>query len=270
MSSLQTALDDYLAVRRALGYKLLLEGRLLRRFIEFAKHARADYITTELALKWATQPAHAQPSQWANRLGMVRRFARYCRPNDLRTIVPPPDLLPHQYRRVAPYIYSDQEIIRLLKAARQLPSAIGLRPYTFATLFGLYAASGLRANEALRLDRGDVDLINGVLTIRDTKFGKTRYVPVHPSTQHALQRYAKLRDRLCPTPSSSRFFLSDRGTRVTYDTLRWTFVKVSRQIGLRGPRDSHGPVCMGYATGWPSIRFSSGIAAGSTSSVICL
>ena len=127
MSSLQTALDDYLAVRRALGYKLLLEGRLLRRFIEFAKHARADYITTELALKWATQPAHAQPSQWANRLGMVRRFARYCRPNDLRTIVPPPDLLPHQYRRVAPYIYSDQEIIRLLKAARQLPSAIGLR-----------------------------------------------------------------------------------------------------------------------------------------------
>ena len=139
MSSLQTALDEYLAVRRALGYKLLLEGRLLRRFIEFAKHARADYITTELALKWATQPAHAQPSQWANRLGMVRRFARYCRPDDPRTVIPPPDLL----RRVAPYIYSDQEIIRLLKAARQLPSTIGLRPYTFATLFGLYAATGL-------------------------------------------------------------------------------------------------------------------------------
>jgi len=116
-----------------------------------------------------------------------------------------------------------------------------LRPHTFATLFGLYVASGLRANEALRLDRDDVDLINGVLTIRDTKFGKTRYVPVHPSTQRALQRYAKLRDRLCRTPSSPRFFLSDRGTSVTYDMLRWTFVKVSRQIGLRGPRDSHGP-----------------------------
>ena len=241
MSSLQTALDEYLAVRRALGYKLLLEGRLLRRFIEFAKHARADYITTELALKWATQPAHAQPCQWANRLGMVRRFARYCRPNDPRTVVPPPDLLPHRYRRVAPFIYNDQEIIDLLKAARQLPSTIGLRPHTFITLFGLYAASGLRANEALRLDRGDVDLINGVLTIRDTKFGKTRYVPVHPSTQRALQRYATLRDRLCRTPSCSRFFISDRGSRVTYDTLRWTFVKLSRQIGLRGPGDSHGP-----------------------------
>jgi integrase len=240
MSSLQTALDEYLAVRRALGYKLVLEGRLLRRFIEFAKRARADYITTELALKWATQPAHAQPSQWANRLGMVRRFARHCRPNDPRTVVPPPDLLPHQYRRVAPYIYSDQEIIRLLKAARQLSSAIGLRPHTFATLFGLYVASGLRANEALRLDRDDVDLINGVLTIRDTKFGKTRYVPVHPSTQRALQRYAKLRNRLCRI-EQSQVLLSDRGTSVTYDMLRWTFVKVSRQIGLRGPRDSHGP-----------------------------
>jgi integrase/recombinase XerD len=196
-------------------------------------------------LKWATQPAHAQPSQWANRLGMVRRFARYCLSNDSRTVVPPPDLLPHRYRRVAPYIYSDQEIIRLLKAARLLPSTIGLRPHTFATLFGLYAASGLRANEALHLDRNDVDLINGVLTIRDAKFGKTRYVPVHPSTQRALQRYAKLRDRLCRTPCCSRFFLSDRGTRVTYDALRWTFVKVSRQIGLRGACDSRGPVLHG-------------------------
>src|SRR5260370_11199422 len=125
------------------------------------------------------QPAHATPSQGANRLGMVRRFAGYCRPNDPRIVVPPPDLLPHQYRRVAPYIYSDQEIIRLLGAARQLPSTIGLRPHTFVTLFGLYVASGLRANEALRLDRGDVDLINGVLTIRDTQIGKTRYGPVH-------------------------------------------------------------------------------------------
>jgi integrase/recombinase XerD len=241
MSSLQTALDEYLAVRRALGYKLLLEGRLLRRFIEFAKHARADYITTELALKWATRPAHAQPSQWANRLGMVRRFARYCLPNDPRTVVPSSDLLPHRYRRVAPYICSDQEIIRLLKAARQLPSTIGLRPHTFATLFGLYAASGLRANEALRLNRDDVDLTNGVLTIRHSKFGKSRYAPVHPSTQRALQRYAQRRDRLCPSPRSASFFLSDRGTRITYHTLRWTFVKLSHQIGLRSPGDTHGP-----------------------------
>ena len=246
MSSLRTALDEYLGARRALGHKLILTGRLLRRFVDFAEHAHADYITTELALNWATQPAQTQPSQWANRLGMVRRFARYCYANDPRTMVPPPDLLPHRYRRVAPYIYSDEQIIRLLKAARRLPSTIGLRPHTYATLFGLYVATGLRANEALCLRREDVDLANGVLTIRASKFGKTRFVPVHLSTWRALERYAKLRDRLCRTPASPHFFLSDRGTRVTYDMLRWTFVKVSHQIGLRAPGDSHGPRLHGF------------------------
>lgn len=246
MSPLRTALDEYIAVRRALGYKLLLTGRLLRRFVEFAEHRHADYITTELALKWATQPAHAQPSQWANRLGMVRRFARYCQAKDPRTVVPPPDLLPHPYRRAAPYIYSDQQIICLLKAARRLPSTIGLRPHTYATLFGLYVATGLRANEALHLCREDVDLANGILTIRDSKFGKTRFVPLHPSVQQALKRYAKVRDRLCRAPASPRFFLSDRGTPVTYDMLRWTFVKISHQVGLRAPGDSHGPRLHGF------------------------
>jgi len=245
MSSLRTSLDEYLAVRRALGYQLRLTGRLLRRFVEFAEHVHADYITAELALTWAIQPAHAQPAQWANRLAMVRRFALYCAPNDPRTMAPPPDLLPYTYRRVAPYLYSEGQIIQLLKAARQLPSTIGLRPHTYATLFGLYASTGLRANEALHLRRDDVDLLHGVLTIRDSKFGKTRYVPVHPSTQYALQAYARRRDRLCRAPASPHFFLSDRGTRVTYDMLRWTFVKLSHQIGLRAPGDSHGPVLHG-------------------------
>ena len=168
----------------------------------------AAYITSELALAWAMQPAAAQPAQWANRLGMVRRFALYCSANDPRTIVPPSDLLPHRYHRPDPYLYRDEEIKRLLDAAQRLPSATGLRPHTFATLFGLYVATGLRANEPLRLDRDDVDLVNGVLTIRDTKFGKSRYVPLHPTTQRALQRYAARRDDAATTPrrraSSSR------------------------------------------------------------------
>jgi integrase/recombinase XerD len=246
MSSLQAELDEYLAVRRALGYKLLLPGRLLRRFVTFAKRKRARYISTELALKWATQPAHVTPAQWANRLGMVRRFAQFCHANDPRHGVPPPDLLPYQYQRVSPYLYSDEQILRLIKAAHQLPSAVGLRPHTFATLFGLYVATGLRATEALHLHRDDVDLKKGVLTVRESKFGKSRYVPVHASTRRALQRYATLRDRLVPHPTSPRFFLSDRGTRVTYDALRWTFVKVSHQIGLRAPGDSHGPRLHGF------------------------
>jgi integrase/recombinase XerD len=241
MSKLQTVLDEYLAVRRALGYKLRDPAQLLQQFVEFAEHAGASYITTELALRWATQPAGAQQAWWAARLGVVRRFARYCSCHDPRTRVPPPDLLPYSYRRVAPYIYKDHEIRHLLEAARQLPSTVGLRPRTYAALFGLYAAAGLRTSEPLRLDRDDVDLVHGVLTVRDTKFGKSRYVPLHPSMQSALQRYAKERDRLCPRPNSPSFFLSDQGRRLRHDIVRWTFVRLSRQIGLRNDGDSRGP-----------------------------
>jgi integrase len=241
MSKLQAALDEYLAVHRALGVKLRLPGRLLQRFVDFAHSKGAAYITSELAMAWATQPAAAQPAQWANRLGMVRRFARYCSANDPRTTVPAPDLLPHRYRRPDPYIYRDEEITRLLEAARRLPPADGLRPHTFVTLFGLYVVTGMRANEPLRLDRDDVDLVNGVLTIRDTKFGKSRYVPLHPSTQRALQRYATRRDRCCPNPATPSFFVSERGTRLTEWCVRWTFVKLSCEIGLRAPGDSRGP-----------------------------
>ncbi len=241
MSALQTALDEYLAVRRALGVKLRLPGRLLQRFIVFAEREGATFITTELALRWATQPADAQPAQWANRLAMVRRFAQHCAAMEPRTEVPPPDLLPHRFRRQAPYLYTDEELRRLIQAAKQLPGLTGLRPQTYATLFGLYAVTGMRTNEALHLDRDDVDLTQGVLTVRDTKFGKSRYVPIHISTAGALRAYATSRDRLCPNPQSPSFFLSERGIRVTEWSLRWTFVKLSHQIGLRGPADSRGP-----------------------------
>jgi integrase len=241
MSPLQSTLDEYLALRRALGHKLCDAERLLRRFVAFADRAGAPYITTELAMAWATQPAAVQPAEWARRLGVARRFAQYCSAIDPRTTIPPPDLLPHRYRRPTPYIYRDEEIARLLDAARQLPSVTGLRPYTYATLFGLYAATGMRCNEALRLDRDDVDLANGILTVHGTKFGKSRHVPLHPSTQRALQRYAVRRDRLCPTPACPSFFLSERGTRLSHWSVRWTFVKLSRQIGLRGAGESRGP-----------------------------
>jgi integrase len=155
--------------------------------------------------------------------------------------VPPPGLLPHRYQRPTPYIYRDEEISRLLGAAQQLSSATGLRPHTYATLFGLYAVTGMRCREPLQLDRDDVDLMNGVLTIRGTKFGKSRYVPLHVSTQCALNSYATRRDRLCRNPDSPSFFVSDCGTRLTHWSVRSTFVKLSHQIGLRGAGDSRGP-----------------------------
>jgi integrase/recombinase XerD len=238
---LRSQLEEYLALRRALGFKLYRAGLLLHQFVEFAEEAGAAYVTTDLALKWATRPAEAHQSWWATRLGVVRQFAEYCSSREPRTVVPPRDLIPYAYRRRPPHLYRDEEIKSLLKAAKRLPSLVGLRPHTYATLLGLYVSTGLRISEALALDRTDLDLEQGVLTIRGTKFGKARYIPVHPSTQRALRRYAAVRDRFHRHPPSPSFFLSDRGTRLTDDIVRYTFRRLSRQIGLRGVNDSRGP-----------------------------
>jgi integrase/recombinase XerD len=183
MSPLRETLDEYLAMRRALGHKLCRAGRLLQQFVAFADLAGATYVTTDLALAWVGQPCGAALAERARRLGIVRRFAQYCGALDSRTIVPPQGLLPHRYQRPTPYIYRDEEISRLLDAAQQLSSSTGLRPHTYSTLFGLYAVTGMRCREPLQLDRDDVDLVNGVLTIRGAKFGKSRYVPLHVSSQ---------------------------------------------------------------------------------------
>lgn len=241
MSSLRIALDEYLALRRSLGFQLRLSGRLLERFVEFADSQGAEFITCELALQWATAPVDVQAAQWANRLGMVRRFARYHRATEPRTEVPPADLLPYRYHRQPPYIYSDAEVQSLLRVSTELPSARGLRAVSYTTLLGLYASTGLRTNEALWLDREDVDLVQGVLRIRQSKFGKCRYLPVHRSTQRALAQYAAQRDRLCPAPNTPGFFLSECGTRISEWSLRYTFVKLSQQIGLRASGDARGP-----------------------------
>jgi integrase/recombinase XerD len=238
---LHDALDEYLKVRRALGFKLTTPGGLLQRFVTYAEQEGASSITTELALRWATGQTKCQHAQWANRLSMVRRFARYMSALDPATEIPPQGLLPYRPRRTQPYLYSDEEIARLIQAARKLPSPLGLRAATYATLFGLLAVTGMRMSEPIALDHDDVDLTRGILTVRRTKFGKTRIVPVHASTLEALRRYRELRDRLCPRAQTRSFFLSERGTHLTVWCVRWTFVRLSRQIGLRGPDDSHGP-----------------------------
>jgi len=241
MSPLRTAVDEYLALRRGLGFSLRLPGAMLRHFAAFLEREGAPYITRELALRWAQQPAHAQPSTWASRLSTVRRFAQFWSASDPRTEVPPLGLLPHRDRRTPPYIYTADEIRRLIAVARQLPSATGLRPATYATLLGLLAVTGLRISEALALNRGDVNWADGVLTIRRTKFGKSRLVPVHPSTRRALGRYSRRRDRVYPKPTTESVLVSERGTRLTEWTVRWTFNRLSRRIGLRGPADRRGP-----------------------------
>ena len=208
MNSLDQALNEYIAIRRALGFELREVAGCLRNFVTFLKTEGASYITKELALRWATQPADAQPYTWAWRLGMVRRFAAWHSATEPRTEIPAPGLLPHRYQRKTPHIYSDEEIANLLRRAAQLPSPKGLRAPTYTTLFGLLAVTGMRVNEALHLDRPDVDLDQGILTIRRTKFGKSRHVPVHPSTVDALKKYAEdERPHPCRTPTAGLFRL---------------------------------------------------------------
>jgi integrase/recombinase XerD len=241
MSNLPTALKDYLNLRRQLGFKLRDEASLLPQFILFVEQQGVSYITRDLALRWAMQPKDTLPAWWAARLRMVRCFAQYLSTENPRTEIPPAGLLPHHYHRRAPYIYSDEEIKRLILAATQLSSTRGLRPYTYATLFGLLAVSGMRMREPIHLHCKEVDLKDGILTIHQTKFGKSRLVPVHPSTQRILRQYESRRNRLCPNPQDPTFFISDCGIRLTGCTVRQTFVKLSRQIGLRGAFDNHGP-----------------------------
>jgi len=241
MSPLRKAVEDYLAMRRALGFKLRLPAGMLREFASFVERERASHITTALALRWATQPAGVQPAQWTNRLGVVRRFAQFLSATDPRTEVPPPRLLPYRYQRRPPYIYQNAEIERLLHAAARISSPTGLRAASYSSLIGLLAVSGLRISEAIGLDDPDVELAEGVLRIRRTKFGKSRLVPLHPSTTRALRRCMRTRDRIRPLRPSAAFFVGEQGRRLTEWTVRWAFNKLSRATGLRGPSDRRGP-----------------------------
>jgi len=245
MTSLATALDEYLGMRQGLGIRMRVPAGLLRRFVAFLTDGGHEVITRDLAVDWATIPRDAQPATWAWRLGIVRRFARWRQVTDPRTELLPAGLLPHRFRRPRPHLYTDTEIRALLTAARALASPRGLRGLTYATVFGLLVVTGLRVSEALALDDADVALDRDLLTIRRTKFGKSRIVPVHRSTTDALRQYAEARDRLLlrrPTPA---FFISERGTRLGGDNTRHTFVLVSRRAGLRAPtagcRHGHGP-----------------------------
>lgn len=245
MNTLRQALQEYLSLRRGLGFELRKAGKGLHDFVTFMERRRADYVTYELALAWAQQPSNVQPAHWAQRLSFVRGFARHRSATDPRTQIPPPGLLPFQPKRARPYLYSDDEIRRLLGAALEMPCRYergALRPWTYHGLFGLLSVSGLRLGEARNLQLQDVDLEAAVLTIRGTKFGKSRLVPLHGSTCKVLADYIARRNRHWEArPVSSYLFVSSSGNRLDSGDIHRTFYALSRQIGLRGAADSHGP-----------------------------
>ena len=230
MSALFQAVQDYLEMRRALGYQLTEHGRVLPQFVAFLEQRDAPLITTELALEFATQPTHASVVWRHTRLAIVRGFAIYAQALDARHEVPPANLLPATYRRAVPYLYSDAEIDALMHAARALRPA--LRAVTCETLIGLLSVTGMRISEACGLDRGDVELAAQRLTIRRAKNGRSREIPLHPSTVTALEGYAHVRDELCPDPVDSAFFLSRTQARLSPQIARRSFDQLRRATGL--------------------------------------
>lgn len=242
MSAIREAVGDYLRMRRSLGFKLELHESLLLDFATFLEAQQAPHITTAMAMRWAQLPTTAQPQQWARRLCIVRLFALHLRTSDSRTQVPPLGLLPYRPKRRAPHIYTDDEIARLLEAARRLRSPAGLRAITHFTLLGLLTVTGMRISEAVALDEADdVDLREGVLTIRRAKFGKSRLIPVHRSTVAAIERFLLVRNGVHPKRTTPALFVGETGRRLTVHAIRWTFIRLSRRTGLRGPTDRRGP-----------------------------
>jgi integrase/recombinase XerD len=245
MTTLRQAVQEYVHMRRNLGFKLHDAGKGLLDFVSFMERRRSPYITQSLALAWAQRPSHTQPAHWAQRLSFVRGFAQYRSATDPRTQIPAKGLLPFRPKRARPYLYSDKEIRGLLSAALGVPYHYErgkLRPWIYHCLLGLLSVSGLRVSEARNLEVQDVDLKAAVLTIRGTKFGKTRLVPLHRSTCRVLAEYISRRNRHWrQRPVSSYLFVSSSGHRLDGADIRRTFYALSRQIGLRGPFDSHGP-----------------------------
>lgn len=230
MNGIRHAIDDYLDVRRALGYKLEDHGWLLADFASFMEGHDADTVTVQLALAWATLPQDVLPSWWAARLRVVRGFARHLKAFDPATEVPPAGLLACRNRRAVPYLYSDADVCALITATASLRPA--LHAATYRTLIGLLAVSGMRLGEAIRLDRSDLDQAERIITIRDSKFAKSREVPLHPSTLAALSDYGRDRDRCCPHPRTPSLLVSTAGTRLISQNVHYVFARLVRQAGL--------------------------------------
>jgi integrase len=230
MSGLRQALVDYLAVRRALGYQLERAAKLLDQFLAYVEQSGEEHLRVETMLAWARLPDHAARSWASARLSVVRRFAVHVHALDPANEVPASDLLPWRRCRATPYLYSDEELARLLTATDTLRTPH--RVATFRTLIGLLAVTGMRVGEALALDRDALDATDHVLTIRLTKFGKSRELPVHPTTVAALHAYLHRPDRPRPAARTPAILVSTAGTRLLYTNVQWTFHRLVQRAGL--------------------------------------
>ena len=232
MKMIRRRLEQYLDLRRTMGFKLTGADSDLNSFLAFMTERGAGAITSALALEWATQPAKCAPGRWAERLRNVRHFAEFLSAFDPRTEIPSCDLLPHSAtQRNPPYLFSPAEIEQLLKAAGQLRSRRGLLGTTYATLFALLSVTGMRVGEAVALYLTDLDSGRLLLHVRHAKFGKSRWVPIHPTTRKALLAYKAKRRRLYPH-AGPHFFVSEQGHRIRTGAVNPVLRKLCGQVGI--------------------------------------
>lgn len=238
-TTMRGKVERYLAHRRHAGYALRISGQQLLRFARFAEQSgHHGPLTLDLAVRWATAPPLPSPLTAARRIEVLRGFARYCQQFEPGTEVPPVRLFGRGHRRLTPHIYTEQEICALLAASAKLHPAGGLRGACFSTIFGLIAATGLRVSEATGLDRSDVDLENGLLLIRQAKFGKSRWVPMHATTTRALWRYARRRDADSRSIHHPAFFVGDYGRPARTVNIDYAFRLLRRMLRWT-PRGGH-------------------------------
>jgi integrase len=237
VSSLDGKLEEYLAVRRAMGFKMERHQKLLAQFAGFLAGNGETAVTIENALAWATLPAAARPRWHALRLSAVRGFAAWLNAADPAHQVPPRRLIPDGSRAVVPYLYSDEQVAALAREAGRLSGR--LRAATFQTLVRLLAVTGMRVGEAIRLDRTDYDAAAGTLTVRDTKFGKSRHIPLHPTAVAGLDTYLRLCGELVRAPQAPALLLTARGCRLRYERVWTIFHDLTVDAGVR-PRT---PAC---------------------------
>jgi len=230
MTDLQNMAREFLALRRSLGYKLVQVEAQLNEFVTFLDSKSAAYVTTQLALAWVLESARGAIGSYKHRLYVVRSFAKYVSATDSRTEVPPPRLLPLPARTRRPYIYTEKEVLLLMDATQMLSSPEDLRRHTYYCLLGLLAVTGLRKGEARRLRKEDVDLTQGLLTIREAKFGKSRLVPLHVTTVKALTDYSARRDAYLGKTKVDTFFAGKSGRPLS--TVQGTFETLRRAVGL--------------------------------------
>ena len=230
-NDLMRHVEDYLRLRRSLGFKLVRPGAVLAQFVAWLHTAGTTTITVDAAVAWAASPPGVSPISKVHRLGAVRGFARYLQTIDPATEIPPADVFARSVCRANPYLYSPTEVRALLEATRGLRPAI--RATTHQVLLGLIAVTGLRLGEATSLRRENVDLDAGVLTVGGWKSSPERLVPLHPSTTEALRDYTHVRDRHFPVPRTDTFFVSSVGTPLIGGLVEKTFNQLTTTLGIR-------------------------------------